>query len=515
MHARTAILAVLLTLCCVVGFFFYWQPGERATSPVATPVALGEAFSSQWSAIRAADKIDDPAQRCLAYPDPPGLQWDAGVVQAICAPLSFRFITLDEMKAELDDERPEAIDRAFQAYFEAASTTPGRRGMLSRAYRVLFEDGTLDAKAVADRWVTAARNSAFAHTARGLQSLARALDIRGSDYVRESASTNLETMEQLIREARGDFEAALAINPKLIPAYHGLLVGAKLVGDRPAIDRYVKAALAVDPADDRIYLDWIGAAEPRWGGSLEAMRDIADSARAQVGTNPYLQLVLEKPASYKGIALANSGKYREAVDAFDKALLIAPSSADFVMAADVATAAGMPAKALWYYSESYRFFGGPKSYFSRAEVFFQAGKPELALEILADAQTKRLADIDALYIVGNSYWRAHRLQDAERSYLAVLDRSPRKREALTALSQLYLGEMKEPARAQPYVKSLIENYPRYARGWLLASFGETGPERREALQRYLELVDRSDPYEQADIRRAEAGLKELGGQGKT
>ncbi|MEO7326668.1 MAG: DUF4034 domain-containing protein [Dokdonella sp.] len=508
MTMRTSVLLILLGLSILAAAAYsYWN---ASSAPIDHSKALlSDGFAQQWSAIRAADKIEDPAQRCLSYPDPPGLHWDAKVVKAICAPLAYRIMSLDDMSKALDEGHADSLDEAFKGYFDASFSAPIGRGMLVRAYRVTFEKGTPEAGKVAQRWLAAAPRSAFALTAQGLYTLAHAQDVRGGAFYQDSARANLLSMQALIEAATANLVAALQIDHKLIPAYHGLIDAARLGSSHASIHELVEAALAVDPADDRIYLDWMNASEPRWGGSTDKMREIADSAGKQVGENPYLQLVLEKPESYTAIALSNSRRYTEAVEAFENALRIAPSAGDFLTAADDAAAAKLPEKALLYYSQAYRFNGSPTSDISRISVLFRAGKAELAQEMLSQVDVKKVGSVDALYMLGSAFWSANRIPDAVGAYEAMLARSPRNRDALSALSHLYLGNLHDVAKAQPYIASLNENYPTYARGWLYKSTGKSDAECHDALRKYMSLVDRDDPYEKTAIAETEARLAQL------
>jgi hypothetical protein len=54
--------------------------------------------------------------------------------------------------------------------------------------------------------------------------------------------------------------------------------------------------LAAAPDNYSIYMAAMWAREPKWGGSLEAMDELAAQARTQAAANPLLKLLLAERA---------------------------------------------------------------------------------------------------------------------------------------------------------------------------------------------------------------------------
>jgi tetratricopeptide (TPR) repeat protein len=104
-----------------------------------------------------------------------------------------------------------------------------------------------------------------------------------------------------------------------------------------------------------------------------------------------------------------------------------------------------------------------------------------------------------------------RYTDAENSYLSILAIDPAHENASVGLSMLYLSKLPKPDKAEQLVSKLLEKYPQHARPWLLKAATAHEDERacRDALEKYLELVDRNNPYEKSDIERAQKRLTEL------
>ncbi|HSN01232.1 MAG TPA: DUF4034 domain-containing protein [Rudaea sp.] len=508
MNRRTALLALLLSALAAFAAFEYSRLTDRGSSQATIAVRHGMSpeFLQQWAKIQAADAIEDPSKRCLAYPDAPWLHWKPEVVAAFCRTLSFHFISPVEMRAALDQGHPEILDQAFQMYFDENVSVPGKRGLLSRAYHS-FENNNPETKAIVEKWAELAPHSAFAFAARGTYYLHAAGEARGSDTIHNTAEAGLASMEELANKAYADFQSALAINPRLIWAFSEQIRIGRMVGDHELVEQSVKAALAIDPADDRTYLDWIMASEPRWGGSRQQMLAIAHAAEQHLGENPLLVLVLEKPFSDPATFTYNYSP--ASLETLDRALLIAPSPFDLKFAGNTAMAGHLPEKAIWYFSESYRFLNSSETLSERASALIALGRTDLAKQSLGDVTKLKVQDSNELRSLADALWRLDRLGDAEKLYITILERNPLDQGALVSLSQLYLNKPIQLDKAKPLLARLLEHYPNNARGWLLSSIDKPDAECHAALRKYLELVDPNDSYEQPSIAMAKKRLAEL------
>ncbi len=483
--------------------------GSEASTPEAK-VAASPAFASTWATIAEADKIEDPVQRCLKYPDPPGMQWDADVVRAVCLRAGYTYLSIDDIAKALDEGHADTIERTYQDYLDQGTSNPDKRGLLAVAFRTTFEATGEKIQAVVDRWVATAPKSAFALAARGLHAITRASEARGGESVGRTEQRRFVRMNVILEDARKDLRAALEINPRLTIAYRGLFIAAKMHGTREEIAGYADAALQVDPADDRVYLDWISASEPRWGGSELAMAAIARKANEHRNVNPFLRLVAEKLPGDAARALWVDRRYPEALAKYEEALRIAPSPTDFAMAGDVAMATSEPGKALWYYSQAYRFTGSVTDHFSRANALLALHEDDIAKGILDQVTAKGSDAPGAMAEIGDALWRMRRYQDAENAFLAELRKYPKDARTLKSLTHLYVTDLHAVDKAQPYIVTLITEYPADARGWLYKAAGnKPKDEMLDAMKRYLQLVDRDDPYEQPTIKSVEAKIRTL------
>ena len=180
MPNRTHVLSIVLG-CALLALAGYLSLRERpspatarAPSPAApskasakAPPKVSPAFDATWAAIVEADKIEDPVQRCIAYPDPPDMHWAADVVKAVCTRTGFKYPSIDDIAKALDEGHIDTIERTYQEFLDQGATQPEKRGLLATAFRATFEAKDDKVQGVLDRWVATAPASAFALAARG------------------------------------------------------------------------------------------------------------------------------------------------------------------------------------------------------------------------------------------------------------------------------------------------------------------------------------------------------------
>lgn len=499
---------VLIGAAALAAYLFYAGADER--NEESTRAAASTQFAAQWSAIATAEKIDDAGARCVAYPDMPGLHWKPELLAVMCRWQSYRFVTQAEIREALDKHELARLDDIFQSYLDQHYADHARHGIIHRAYASLFSNASAETRALAEKWAELSPHSAYALAARGTYELAAAWVARGEDYVAQTPQANMDTMTALMRRAHADLLAALQINPRLIWAYSQLIRISEAVGDRDLLESSVDAALKLDPADERIFLDWMTASQPRWGGSAQAMEAVAARARQHVAENPYLLLLDEKPLSERARILHQHHDPAGALKLYDQALAIAPSGFDFYEAGMAAYEAHDLQRAVLYFSQSYRFGNGFEGLSRRVYCLVEMGRTDLARQSLNDRMISHETSPQGMNDVASALLFLHRAPEAEALLLRVLVLNPRDRDALERLSYLYLdSHPRQMEKAQPLIATLTTTYPNYARGWLLSGVGKPDKECHEALRKYLDLVDPNDSYERENIAMAKKRLSEL------
>jgi tetratricopeptide (TPR) repeat protein len=510
------LLALLLLLVSLAAVALVMRSEESAPARAVAlpPPTMSAEFAKSFDQIRAGEQVTDSLAGCLAIPDPPWMRWDPSVIAAYCRALTLKHISLDEIKAALDNHQFERLDRTFASYLADNYQVPERHGILARTYRNLFSGTTSQVREIVKRWVDDDPASAYALAARGTYYQSASWDARGSGWARDTPEKNFENMHRFANLAIKDLREALRREPRLIAAYEPLIHAGLLNHDSALIEESIKAALDLDPAEERIYRAWTRLSEPRWGGSVEAMAYVAQEAEKHADKNPVLKLITEKRLADKADAKSNAKDFKAALELYDAAFASGPSAVDMISAGYAASVLGQHEKAIWYLSESYRFGGGNDALLRRASELNALGQAGLAaLDVAAAAKG---AENGNSVENGRALVRAKRLPEAEKVFLAALRPNHRDKAALVDLIVLYIGTdgLNQPDKAQPYLDTLLQYYPDYARGWLLAAAmvkakHEDESKCLEALRKYLALVDESDPYEKSDIAHAKQRVAEL------
>ena len=157
---------------------------ERAES--AAPLPKGRSFTrvetnTFLDAAERAEKIADPLQRCIAYPDPPSSHWDHDAVVAYCKYRLQPTISFEQVQQMVQAGRARELDRMFDAALQAQLTDPDARGRLDRIFSNDFGKASFEIRSTLDAWKRQSPGSAFAYAASGYEYEEMAFDARGGN----------------------------------------------------------------------------------------------------------------------------------------------------------------------------------------------------------------------------------------------------------------------------------------------------------------------------------------------
>jgi tetratricopeptide (TPR) repeat protein len=306
------------------------------------------------AAMRKADAITDPLQRCLAYPDLPGNTWPAGAAKARCTmfltPVRY---TLDQIDATLEKPGGAAeLESAFNALLDAHFKEPAQREQLSVGLRV-FRGNDLDkAERIARAWRAAAPDSAFARVALGHVLSRRGWDARGGDYASRTAPEKLKKMGEYFVKAAKEYQAALEGTSRLLPACEGLMAIGRNISDN--LQTYAtERCLYIDPTSYYVVDELMNAAEPRWGGSEDGMKRVAAYAQEKAAINPVLSVFASNDAYYRISRMADGDA--ESIAVLEPAALQVPNAAYLRLVGGAYLRRDDAWKALAYLSQALRF----------------------------------------------------------------------------------------------------------------------------------------------------------------
>ena len=315
------ILAAVLGWACVVAQAPA-QDGQRLPMP-----PMPEELKAYFDAALAAERIADPLQRCLAYPDLPGNQWLEGVVQVHCNRVARpRAITLDELERLLDQpDGAAALESRLSALLEAHFEDPEQRDRIHEFYRQLEADER--SGALATRWLRAAPESAFAMAAMGIQRARQGWEARGTALAAETGEHQLQRMGQHFVAAAGLLDDALSRQPRLSPACVALTEIGRM-SDDGLQQRALAHCLEVDPHSYYVVSEMMMSALPKWGGSLKAIDLVEAHARKHLDRTPTLHAMFAR-ARMERLVASESGDS----EAYLAAARIAPHADVHVAAA--------------------------------------------------------------------------------------------------------------------------------------------------------------------------------------
>jgi hypothetical protein len=415
-------------------------------------------------AARRAEDIADPLQRCLAYPDPPGSHWDRDVVVAYCKYRNQPTISFAQIKQMVQAGHARELDKLFDAALHAQLTDPDARGRLDRIFVKDFGKTSFDIRSTLDAWKRQSPDSAFAWAASGYEYREMASDARGSDYISKTPQSALDAMDRLARQADADLKHALALNPKITPAYGAMVyLGGIDLGNGYAMQAVEKGLVEV-PDNLNIYESWMWLEQPNWDGSLAAMDAVARGAQKQAGRNPLLRMLASSRDLYRIGQCECAADTRMSAYA---AVLDKPAGAtDLNYAGYAAKDANNPSVMTIYLSEALRF--DPDLRDTRIDRIYDLVEFD-RIQWAIDEASRMIADsprdeypIKArgwAYLVGND------MPDAQKDFETAAQLDPSDVWVLTHLCNIYVGS-KQWDKAWDLANRMIREAPQDSTGWV-------------------------------------------------
>lgn len=447
-------------------------------------------YAAYVAAMRKADAITDPLQRCLAYPDLPGNTWMSGAAKARCTmfltPVRY---TLDQIDATL--KKPGGateLEAAFGALLDAHFKEPAQREQINIAL-AMFRDADFDkAERIARAWRAAAPASAFARVALGHVLAQRGWDARGTEFAHKTPAENLKKMSGYFVEAAKEYTAALEGTSRLLPACEGLMA----IGRQSSDDLQTRATercVYIDPTSFYVVDELMNAAEPRWGGSEEAMKSVAAYALEKAAINPVLSVFAFHSAYYE---------IERMDDGDDQAIaVLAPAAKQVPNAGYLRRVGGAYLRkddawnALAYLSQALRFMPGyaQESRF-RALVLRHLGEPKWARADAERAATLDPTNGHAHQLLGNIVRDLDGAAAAAPHFKRAMD-DPRTREYAFNDYCGSLIDAKRTDEAGKCIDDLLAAYPANPEGWRqrLVLIGFDAPGSLEAMERFVALND--------------------------
>lgn len=441
-----------------------------ARREIVAPLPKGHAFTRVQAnafldAARRAEGMTDPLQRCLAYPDPPGSHWDREVVVAYCKYRNQPMISFAQVKQMVQAGRGRELDRMFDEALHAQMTEPDARGRLDHIFINDFGKASFDIRSTLDAWKRQSPDSAFAYAASGYEYEQMAFAARGEDYISKTPQSALDAMDRLAAQADADLKHALALNPKITPAYAAMIsLGGMTLGGNYAVSA-AKDGLAQDPGNFYIYSMWIWLEQPNWYGSLDAMAAVAREAQAHADRNPLLRMLTSYPDFYRiqKCKCANDVELSAYEGVLDKMAV----SANLDDAGGTAKDANEPSAMTIYLSEALRFNPGLRdSRIDRIYGLVEFDRIHWAIDEASRLMAESPGDEYATKARAWAYLIGNDLPHAQKDFETAVQLNPSDGWVLSQLGGIYMGN-KQWDKAWDIANRMIEKAPQDTGGWAM------------------------------------------------
>jgi tetratricopeptide (TPR) repeat protein len=171
-----------------------------------------------------------------------------------------------------------------------------------------------------DRWTAVRPDSWAAFTARGIKWVETGYQRRGVRLARDVTETQWAGMREAFAQADRDLMRALQLEPDDFVAYGNAIYRLQSEGDPAQIVKALDAMLERDPYNVGLRRTAMQALSPYWGGSIEAMRRVAEDAQRHADRNPRLRILPGYVEAEAARVHWFGKRYAEAAAGYSKAL---------------------------------------------------------------------------------------------------------------------------------------------------------------------------------------------------
>lgn len=335
-------------------------PASRAVPPPKLMVDDTIDWDALLLRMQEADRIDDDVERCLGYPDVPGMVWDRAIVEARCALQRRPKYDLEGIGKQIANAQGRAaLEQHFAALLQAHYDTPSERDQIDIAFGIF--DASPEAQDIAKRWRQFSPDSAYSGLAYGNALFAAAQAMRGTGRASATPDVDMRNARETAAKAAQVLADAYVAEPRLTPACNARVAALRLSGGDEDPFALGRRCVQNDPASYSAALGWKTAAEPRWGGSEAQLSEVERHLLKHRDAVPLLNSVL---ASLAADPLLNREPDPEdaVVAALERAARIGPNGLVLNQLSASWFARGDEKRGLAYVSQAVRFNIGASNY---------------------------------------------------------------------------------------------------------------------------------------------------------
>lgn len=459
----------------------------------------------------AADQIEDPLARCLAFPDLPGNKWPVGLTKAHCEYSQGPHITLARVKELLDRGQFSEIDAIFSADLDRHFSKDNFSEIIHRDFHAF--DASKESEQLTKAWLEKSPKSPYALTARGFYYREMSREARGTKVAADTPDENVKRMGEFVDLAVEQFQKALEIEPRMLPAYTMLISMGKMDSRFDLKRNAIRDAKKIDPACS-VAIDFeMEALTPRWGGSYNEMTALSDEISNFADKRPLLTNSMAAAYADLGDSLYIDKNYSDAIKVLKPVTPLATDAQIYQELAKsmFASDTGDRFEIVMYFLMADRFQDG-NAFDNRTTgriLLMDARKPVWAAKYLRRAIEQSPDDSFAHYYLGKAYLYSANLADAETQFLISQKDPKTRRDSLLDISGIYMRG-KQPEKALEKILILNKEYPDFAPGWIysariMQSLGQPG--YVDALRKFVKTANRNDPTLRGQVEEVERELK--------
>lgn len=484
--------------------------------PQSTPTPVGPFHNAPpatrdfFDKAREADKIADPLQRCLAFPEVPGSQWPAGLARAYCHYLTGSKITMQEVRALLDKGALDELDGLYRRDLDRHFSSTDFSEVIHRDFH-MFDAGD-DAAELSRLWLEKAPRSGFALAARGKHLMHLAFKRRGGKWASETSDAQMAAMETTAFQAIGLLHDALKAEPRLMDAHLSLLEAARVSSQEDLYESTLRKARAIDPGCRHVSDSRMTSLQPRWGGSYQQMQAYAAQIEPLVSKRPLLALSVWAVADDMARMLTHAEKWDEAIKIGRVGAKHSPYPDLHTKLAGNLLRGSAPSQAQTWEAvtamlTAYRFdVSNVYQLGALGRQLSIAGDNAWSRKVLLRADKLKPEAGYAAYLIGLSYLDEQRQAQAIPYLRRSMQDKDWRQESMRRL-MIALVEEAQLEQADSVAVTYAKEFPNDPDGWwtnaeLQLRMGRAG-KAHAALANYLRTADRKDPTQQSLIDNAQ------------
>jgi len=415
-------------------------------------------------------------QSCLTHPDPIGYTWSRASVDAFCSDQYTDAITRADVVRMIEAGQGRQLDVEYDALVDDYLAGRLPEGSARRAYIKIFAEGDQETGALIDRWVEQSPTSAHALAARGMYRTERAIKSRGMEIAKDTPREKFEAMGYWLKRAQPDIEQALHTNPRILAAYESMIHLASLASNDDLAEKTLADTLKIDPTNFYVRVAYSLSKQPRWGGSLKAMDDLATEAETLSARNPRMAGLRMMALVERAEPYLREKKFEDVLREYERGLAHCPSPNYMGYAGSIAQHLQQHEHAIELFTQALRF--NPNDRHAR----LNRARSHHSMKNFAAAS----ADIDD-----------------------QLRRTPDDLGMASQVASIYLYEWHDPKSAEPLVAALLMKEPKNGAAWLMrvdVIHELKGQGLREASENFMRYVDRSNEWQRNAVPKVEAWL---------